>query len=193
MNAQNLFQQKDGQFVPTCVWACQCGIIHHTQEGAEACCKWVCRKCGQPVCNQFQLECQLCTDLEFRKREAQREAERYAKAQKLTSWDGPVFDGDRFHEDLEAFFENQEYVDHEEPSDRPAYVWACHVRPTVQCDVQEMIESIEWPEGQEDAELEGRAELDAAVEAFNQLNSQHKSWDPDYTRAVVLSWPEERL
>lgn len=192
MNSINLYRPTpDGGFKPTRAYACgKCGHIKSSDVEAEGCCRLSICRCGKPN----DLGWTLCNDCR-RAKEIERERARFEKAEKVTSWDGPVYlEGagysDGYFSDFGEFLDwwGEEAADWE--GEPPAYVWTCHVRNTVNADVSDITEGIEWPEGMEDSVLSGLPALRAAVDAFNAANSEFKSWEPNYKRALLVSLPK---
>src|SRR5678816_2583587 len=70
-----------------------CRIVARDREGAEVCCKpWQCKTCGKEV-PRFHGECHECIHERYRKQSE----EKLEKAEKLETWDGPVFHPDIGH------------------------------------------------------------------------------------------------
>ena len=154
MNSINLYRPTADGFAPTRVYACgKCGSVKSSDVEAEACCRPILCQCGKPV----DLGWTVCNDCREVKA-AERERIRFEKAEKVTSWDGPVYlEGagysDGFFSDLGEFLDwwHDEGAYAEESKPKPAYVWTCEVGNTVNADASDITERIEWPEGMEDA------------------------------------------
>jgi hypothetical protein len=185
MNVIELFL-KDGRSAD--VWACgQCRTVAKTAITAETCCKPKLCACGKELKPHY-IVCDGCHDAQL----AERERERFERAEKVTEWNGPVFladrgDRDGYFTDVDDFedwwAENKEENPEEE---RPKYVWTCDAVPMVRADVGDMTERIEFPDGWDDSDLKGREEFAKACDAFNEANKELKLWEPNSKRALVL-------
>lgn len=181
MNPIELFH-KDGK--PSGVFYCEkCRIIHRTLETATQCCDYRCKHCGA-TCPNYWVACSECS----RKESEKREAERFAAAEKVYDYDGPIYcDGigyDGYSADLEEFIENCDWCETEAPD----YVWTCNRVHFAHFDYSEILERI-GEQGYEDFDpddLNGIPELKAAIEKFNEANAGIESWEPNYKRAFVL-------
>ncbi len=186
MNPIQLFH-ADGQPAKDTHYCGECRIIHATKHLAEQCCvPPKCEDCGEPAA-QYYTVCDSCRE----KRAAERERERFEKAEKVTEWDGPVYleglGGDDYvanAADIEELLYN--YGDDDRP--RPEYVWTCHSVSFAQVDLNAVIENIaensydDWDE----SDLEGTEELGKAIGAFNEKNKGIVSWEPNYKKALLL-------
>lgn len=158
-------------------------------ERAAQCC--VCRYCSLPVTDQRDNRWRhdACKEADYQKRRlAQRE-----RAQKLETWGGWVYHGDRFFESLE------DLVDHldcwgTEPEDWPAFVYVCKEVPFPGLRLHRAVESL-CEDLFDDAydHLVGLEKLWAAEKEFNAANAHLVSYEPDYTRAVKVPRPEKDL
>jgi hypothetical protein len=184
MNGTELFK-ADG--TATGVWYCEkCRVVHRAKAHADSCCAVKLCECGAVVA-AHSMKCEACWDKEVRNRAA----ERFHKAAKLATWDGPVWaegcgDNDGFFGSMDEFMEWMDDRDADEST--PAYVWTCDKKPVVQLDSADIIERA-TEDAYEDFDsglLFGLAELDAALKAFNELNKGFVNWIPNYTRAVVI-------
>lgn len=164
-------------------------------ELARFCCtqRHRCQECGE-LTGFHAIHCDAC----WRKQEAQREAERMAKAERipLADYDGPVFVdglGREFFEDIGAL---RDHLDDEHAEDWRAHwpkaVWACTEQRIVQGILDAALRNLsdaayeDW-----DADrLQGVEALGAACAAFEELNKEQVSWAPDFKRLVV-GVPEE--
>jgi hypothetical protein len=118
---------------------------------------------------------------------AAREAERFAKAEKVDAWDGGAFLGDDY------------FVDMDELCDRivsdgdewPEYVWAS--KPTTVftgASVADVVESAIADSGWEDMDehdFNGTAELQAALDKFTEANKSVVAYYPDYSKAILMT------
>lgn len=189
MNAQELFHQ-DGKAAG--IYYCgECRIVSKHLALAEQCC--VPRKCTRCQCelpkNRLYMDCDDCRQI----KQAEAEAARFAAAEKVTEWEGPVFlDGASHNEgyfnDLGEFYDwlaNRE-DDEEGPHDPVTYVWACHKNSFIHYDVSRITENLEgWEEW--DGHTKGEEELQAALDAWAEKNKDAVTYSPDYKRAVLLS------
>lgn len=183
---------------PAGIYHCEkCRLVFREKDRAEECCAPLnCRICGKEVERNHYLICSACSDEECTKKEAQR----FAEAEKLTEWDGPVWDqngtgfNEGFFENLSAYEEHldqeaEEVADNEEPFRRPEYVWTCDDIPFCQVDFDRIIEQISeesWGDW-DSADIEGAKEFEAAIKVFNEANKHHVSWQPNLKVAVLLS------
>lgn len=189
MNPIELFH-RDGK--STGIFYCEkCRIVHREKARAEACCQPVkCSVCGAANVRQYHTKCDACTEAD----RSNRELERFEKAEKLTTWDGPVYsDGhgsnDGYFSDLAEF---EDWIAdgtdaYDEPVIRPAYVWACTSIPFCVLDIDHIIENA-CQEAFEDwsGHTDGYDELEAAIKIFNEANKGLISWQVDYKRAVII-------
>lgn len=119
MNAKQLFEsfppapnsEESATFKPLNRWFCgKCRLLHHSIDIAEQCCKNKICSCGVEITEQYYTTCKTCRRIQ----ECQKEKETFEKAQKVETWDGPVF--------LDGFGYNEGYFD--SVSD------FCHISPT---------------------------------------------------------------
>jgi hypothetical protein len=182
MNATELFL-KDGK--PTGIFFCEkCRQIACTHDSAERCCKnYLCTKCGVDTGQRSWTACEPCR----RAAEAEGERARFEKAEKLTKWDGWVDDGSDYYPSVGAYLESRDSGSGN--GDVPEYVWACKAIQIVKVDSDHLMQEIE-EHGYEDFDsstLDGLAEFETACKAFEKANADVVSYEPDYTRAVLLS------
>jgi hypothetical protein len=175
-------QLPDGR--PAGVFICEkCRRLGATRLQVEKCCQpHACPRCGLALKTGCSAFCDQC----YRAKKAENERERFALAEKLTDWDGPVYLDDTgrngFSDTLKSFLEG---LPAGEP--RPEYVWACNTIEFVRVSADDILENIgddayeDW-----DGEMNGVPEFQAACEAFNLANRKIVSWEPDYTKAVLL-------
>jgi len=172
------------------VWYCsECRIVRKTQQEAEECCKpKICTRCKTAECQEYRTVCKLCNDIIDR----EREEERFAKAEKVTEWNGPVY-SDSHDIGNEGYAENiEEALDWlecmSEDGKIPEYVWTCNERPICHLNFDSIIESStsEAYEGWETENLNGLEELEAAIEKFNELNKDDVCWLPNYKKALLI-------
>src|SRR5688572_13682432 len=128
MNPTELFH-ADGK--PTGIFYCsECRVVQRSKTLAEGCCVNTCADCGKEHDLKYHTLCRACDD----KRIAQRERERFEKAEKLKpeNYSGPVYvDDDQYHRSLDEYLDNQESSGEEVAE----YVWACFERPVCTLDI----------------------------------------------------------
>lgn len=186
MNATELFHQ-DGK--TAAIFYCgKCRIVCRTREEAESCCvPVVCSVCAGTV-RQYHTKCDACEESERQRKEA----ERFEKAEKVTSWVEYIYsEGHGFNEGY--FTDLGEFEDwwascRDEEDERPAYVWTCEPHPFCQLDIDHIIENA-TQEAYEDWDgfTDGYDALKAAIEAFNTANAKLISWTPNYKKALLLT------
>jgi hypothetical protein len=187
MNAIELFHQ-DGKSAK--VFYCSgCRVVAKTQEEAERCCQPVkCNLCGREVGETYWTRCEACRN----KAEADAERQRFEKAEKVTSYDGPFF-SESISGYQDGFFTNiSELFDYcaDEEIAVPEYVWASHPFPIVDADVDSIISHIgESLEDFDSKTLNGLDDLKNAITAFNEANRDLVSYEPDYSKAVLIQAP----
>jgi hypothetical protein len=186
MNGQELFK-ADGK--ATGVYYCEkCRVCHRNKTNADDCCTLRKCACGAPVKGQGYIKCHECQERDI----IRAEAERFDKAEKLTTWDGPVWaDGcgsrDGFFPDMDEFYD---WTQCREPGEEvPPYVWACDKKPVVSLDIDHILENA-TQEAYEDfcyADLTGIKELESAMEKFCEINKDVVTWIPNYKKAVLVN------
>ena len=175
---------------PARVYACsQCKRIQGNESEAQKCCSQTICICGSVIDQKYHL---LCTRCELLKSAAD-ELDRFRQAHKIQAsdyqdWvyrDGAGNNG--FAESPEEWLESwRDLHGDEEP---PKYVWACRKNHFAFTDIETITEPIE-DRGYEDFEardLNGIPELEAAIKAFNDANRDLVSYEPDYTRVILLT------
>jgi hypothetical protein len=186
MNATELYL-KDGRTAG--IFFCgQCRIVASSRTFAEDCCQnYKCESCGKDTGGRSYTKCATCINAERKAKEA----ERFAKAEKLTKWDGWVFCeglgvGNGFFESIEDMISD---IGEDGDESLPEYVWACEANHFVCADVSDITERIA-DNAYEDFDVDdlgGLDELSAAIDKFNEVNKDVVSYEPDYTKAVLLS------
>jgi hypothetical protein len=199
MDAFELFK-ADG--AATGIWACgKCKFIVHGYDEpakgrAEECCTpGKCRECGREKQEADKLYslCRLCREKE---REL-RYLEQMAAAEKLDTWDGWVYwegfgskDGFFYSlNDLLEWHADERHFRSDCPV-LPEFVFCCKPIPFCKADIEDIIERC-TEDSFEDAadQIEGRKELEAALEAFNAANVGLVSYEPDWKHAVRVAPP----
>lgn len=184
MNAIELYH-KDGKSASV-FYCSKCRNVARTEAEAEQCCKpRNCDMCNKEIVEAYYTRCPACRKF----MDDQREAERFAKAEKVTEWDGPVlcegfgYDDGYFEsvEDLYDVIEDDEF-------ERPEYCWTCTETCFLQLDYGDIIEhaSQEAYEDWDASSVNGKDELKAAIEKFNSVNTQHVVWNPNYKKTFIL-------
>ena len=187
MNPNQLFTSGG---TPTIFWVCGiCGRGFDSQEGASRCC--CCDVCGKPIDKKRDYShrhraCQL-------ERDKNRYKDRIEKAEKLESWDGPVFNdvgGSGDERDYYANIDDMIEAIEDEEGELPEYVFVCDTVP-LQLDFDRIIDDL-VTDTFDDAEdqLSGLVELRNAVKAFNDKNTDVCCWRIDYSRAVKIKTKE---
>lgn len=112
------------------------------------------------------------------------EAQRFEKAEKVDKWDGYIYVGDQYYDSVEDF------LDQTEKDDTPDYVWCTKPTQIISgLTVDDVVENQICDRGWEDMginDLNGVAELQAALNKFVQENEEVVSYYPDYTKALIL-------
>jgi hypothetical protein len=152
---------------------------------AEKCC--TCSYCNKPIDPaDRRMRHKECED----KYQAELEAERIAKAEKLETWDGWVYYG-RAQDHNEGYFEDigqlVEYLEEEEiPIEKwPEFVFICKKIPYKGINLDSLLEqSID--DMYEDAmdDLRGVDELQAAINRFNEINNDLCSYGFVFSKVV---------
>ncbi len=186
MNATELFL-RDG--TPANVWFCgKCHLVKVSSEQAEQCCEpYKCKYCGKESGRQYLMVCRPCEE----ENNLKTEAERFDKAEKVTSWDGWIFHegtgNDGYSVSVQEFLED--WKDSAAEGDElPKYVWACKPNYFVRAQVGDIMERLAddaYDDFDED-DLNGLDDLKAAIERFNEANKGICSYAPDYKTAVLL-------
>ena len=185
MNATELFLD-DGKSAG--IYFCgKCRNVARTPQDAEQCCENnICEKCGKDVGKQYRKRCDACNALD----DAVKERERFDKAEKvfLDNWNSWVFCEGLGHND--GFFPSiEDMFDCVKTKDLPEYVWTCNPIYFAVADVSDITERISDNayEGFDVDDLNGLTELGKAIDAFNEANKDVVSYEPDYTKAVLIA------
>lgn len=198
MSAIPLFHE-DGK--PAGVWYCsECRTVGPTAEYAERCHGTLaCKTCGEPIESSRRSAYNICSECEekaWRERQAAKEADRFEKAKKITAaeWPGWVYRegcGGEYFREVEDVIERMQ--DDSEGADPPRYVWAAKDVGVSKVDIDDVVSNI-LDNGWEDMELSdlnGVAEMEAAIDAFNEANASIEVYLPDYSIAILLDPPNE--
>jgi hypothetical protein len=188
MNATELFHQ-DGRTAG--VFYCgECRHVARTREQADGCCApYKCTRCGVDVPRKnFRTVCPPCEEA----KRQEKEAARFAAAEKVTEWDGWIYSEGHGHSD--GYFrdpsELREWIeeDSDEGAEMPAYVWTCTEESFARTSMDQITDPIS-ENAYEDFDcdsLEGIDALQSAIDAFNEANKRIVSYLPNYKRALIL-------
>lgn len=169
------------------VWGCGvCMRAALHEETAERCCK--CNYCGQQIVDRecWQTDHKECRDAHS----AKKAMERMEKAEKLEEWDGGVFWNNEYFDSIrdaeQAIWENSE-----EGDEWPEYLYVAKPMPRREVDpywVYERLLDDNDPENE--IELNGMKEFEAACKAFDDANKWLIFYDEDTKRAVKVTRKE---
>lgn len=164
----------------------ECRIVHKTEAEATNCHgKRLCA-CGKAIEHKYQSDCTECRSKQWREQEAIKERERFDAAVKInvSDYKGDMVNiGDKFYEEIE------DAIDQFLPGQEPEYVWACKNVGVPLADSDSIVENClegMW-EDADARDLNGLAELDAALAAFNEANRSIRVFQPDYTTAILTT------
>jgi hypothetical protein len=188
MNAYWLYKQ-DG--TKTNYFACgkcnraELALSGQALEMVERCC--TCYTCGKELTEQGnKVRCATCA-LDNR---AKVEAHRLASATLVEDYDGHIYYEDAHSEDR-FFVDLADLREHFESTLQPGDPWPefafCCKGTRCRIDGQQVIDDA-MQDGFEDLEedVQGRDELLAAIQAFNEANKHVVVWYPDYSRKVAV-------
>jgi len=126
---------------------------------------------------------------------------KYEKATKVLEKDyaGPVYSekiswyNEGYFESLTDFYDTvnaqkEETEENNETFIKPTYVWACKEKPSCYIHLSDVLEnaSQDAHEDFDTNDLQGLAELSAAIDKFNKLNEDNVTYYPDYSKVVIL-------
>ena len=175
---------KDGE--ATGVFYCsQCEQVFANRDRAQDCHGVRLCECGAQV-ERYYNQCQECTNDRFLKQEAEKEADRFEKANKTqpeeSVGESMFFYREKYYHDI------QEVIDDCEPDSKPEYVWPCKNVGVPEVDLEDvtcdLIDNM-W-EDADVSDLYGVPELEAALKAFNEANKSVSVWEPDYSKAILI-------
>jgi hypothetical protein len=177
--------KKDG--TPTGVFYCsECQIVFHSENEAQRCHGERICPCGTKVEDRYGNLCSACRTKEWREKDAAKERERFDKAQKITEAEytgDMVFLDDKYFPDVAYAIDD--YLEGQEPE----YVWACKDIGVPRASSEGIIENLldnMW-EDADSSDLNGLAELDSAIDAFNEANEGIHVYVPDYSTAILVA------
>jgi len=132
-------------------------------------------------------ELELINDACLSAQSAAKDAERFAKAEKVEAWDGGAFWGDEYFADMEELCDRIV----SDGGEWPEYVWAAEPETVFTgLDVADVVEDAISNHGWEDMDVNdfnGVAELQAALDKFTEANAAVHSYQPNYKKAVLLA------
>ena len=142
-----------------------CKLVRRTKEEADDCCSpYKCQQCGKET-ERYHTICNSCQ----RKKEHVAEVARFEKAEKLSTFDGWLFHGDKYYETIGDLLD-----DIDDDADIPEYVWAttsCHfVRLDIGAVEELTVDGDSAYEYFDDTPC-GIDELKTAIEEFNKASS----------------------
>lgn len=177
--------KEDGK--PAGVFCCsECRIVYRSKAEAEACHGERICACGEKITLNYRKVCDKCQSELWRKDAAEKEAEKFEKAKKITEaeYTGElVYCGGKYYESVEYSIDL--YLEGQEPE----YVWACADRGLQKASVSDITEQIldsAWEDADE-TDLNGIEELQAAIDAFNKANESIHCWEVDYSTAILVN------
>jgi len=186
MNPIKHFNER-GEFLN--VWHCgTCRVVWSDLGMAEQCCDRHCEDC-KTILPPTKKHCWTVCDPCRGKREENREVDRFGKAEKIhrANWGGWVFHNDNFYPCVDDLLDVLDC----NGDDIPVYAWACKSSPIVNKDCLEHLFHCIEGEAYEDFsvdELAGLPELREAFVVFMSANADRLTYEPDYTKAILLGW-----
>lgn len=116
-----------------------------------------------------------------------REKEQFEKAEKVTEWSDGAWLGDDYYHSMDELLDALA----ESEDEWPEYVWAARPKAVIgKLDAWSVCESDVCDSGWEDMDendLNGMAELQAALDRFTDANADVVSYDTDHRKAVLLA------
>lgn len=170
------------------VWYCgECRAVSTSKESADACHGERLCDCGKPTTTRYNGKCADCDSKAWRERMDREELAQYEAATKIpeAEWTGDqVFWGNRYFETVD------EAVEHAESGGMPTpeYIWAANNIGVKKADIEDLVTRIveDMWEDADVADLNGVAELQSAVDAFNETNKGVIVWMVDYSKAIII-------
>ena len=185
---------------PSGVWYCsECRAVHAELRTAQSCHGIThCEKCGKELGKRqpFKTHCQECDNEIWREKQAKEEFERYTKAVKIraSEYTGPqVYFGDRYYDTVEDAVDGCDQL--------PEYIWSAKDVGLKKATIEDLVDPIleeAWEDADIDARsnstanrlgidaLNGTAELQRAIDLFNESNADISVYLVDYNEALVL-------
>lgn len=166
-------------------YACgKCGTVTGTVESVatDHCAPKMCTKCGKVREYSSYLLCNECRAM----KDAEAEAERFDRAEKVTDWDGPVYDPNCGGCQDGYFQSVDDLLDHYADDDAgpPAYVWATTMtHPSLDADSL-MDQALD--DTYDGCTLDAEDELVEFIGRWNDKQSCEIWWE-DKSKAVVIS------
>ena len=170
MNAKELFT-KDG--ISSGVFYCgECKCVYRTKEEAESCC--LCNRCKIAKRNRYYCYCESCKvqiDAEKKEKDEINLAEQLKNAEEVIyPYDGPVFCGDEYYQNIETLIEYLE----DEGIEFPEFAFAGKPVKFSGIDLEDILDRINENCDIEDCNvrdiLKGIGELATSIKQFNDLN-----------------------
>lgn len=131
----------------------------------------------------YKTHCQECDNEIWREKQAKEEFERYTKAVKIraSEYTGPqVYFGDRYYDTVEDAVDGCDQL--------PEYIWSAKDVGLKKATIEDLVDPIleeAWEDADIDA-LNGTAELQRAIDLFNESNAGISVYLVDYNEALVL-------
>ena len=179
------FYIKDGEgFKETKLRYCTTCMHTHMEhrDTCWTCGPWFCTRCKCEMPDRHYTACKACLleESEFQ------ESVRFSAAEKLTEWDGPVYDGSEFYASIEDMIEAKDC----DGIDVPEYVWACDLAPVVNLNKDMLTDEGVVQEPYDDFNPDDIVIpelMTKAIEEFNEANKHLVSWSPNFKKAVVIN------
>lgn len=162
----------------------KCGFSHLSEGLAALCC--TCVICGCEITGRTRLET-YCSTKCWLEQVRKDQAERFARAQKLrpdAEYEGAVYHeaSDRFESSISDMLDRLHGTS---AMQEEIHLYPCTEKRFAQIDLQDIVEGFEYPDEWE-GELEGFEALETAVHKFNEANARLVSYEPDFTRVIVI-------
>ncbi len=173
---------------PSGVWYCsECRAVHTRLRTAQSCHGVThCEKCGKELGKRqpyYKTHCQECDNDIWRKKQAEEELVRYARAVKIraSEYTGPqVYFGERYYDTVEDAIDGCDQP--------PEYIWSAKDVGLKKATMEDLVDRI-LQEAWEDADIDdlnGTEELQRAIDLFNESNAGISVYMVDYNEALVI-------
>ncbi len=201
LDVSNIQRSVTTWFTPSGVFACgKCDTVANTKEDAEACC--VCRVCGlyieksNPHYYRLHEACARENNLKELRLQHGKERAGILAAPKAdpvtyTGWVYNPFgmgpNGDGYAESIESM---AQFLLRSADTPKPEFVWTCNETILAPVRVDDFIEGHyvdQLAEGQEH-DLEGKDELQAALNKFAEVNKEIVSYTPNMKLAIRVPY-----